>query len=200
MYKVVQVSLNLETQNVKCSCKKFTRLGYLCSHAFFALADSGIHNIPVQYINNRWLKKAEERFSTLELGEISDPISKEDAKREKLRDCWFQFQGCISDVSANQDHIDFLRDGMIALRNKIKMSSNKGNIRLDSETIEDLIGSKIVEDITILPPNQSNNKGCRKRLLNPTEKSLGGKKRTERVCKLCNKPAFHDSRNCPNKK
>lgn len=85
----------MQTHEVNCSCKLYTRVGYLCWHSFFSLGISGSPSIPQQYVNNRWLKRAEERFSTLELGVISDLKSKEGTKRSKIRDCWFEFHGCI---------------------------------------------------------------------------------------------------------
>ncbi|KAK1359550.1 hypothetical protein POM88_044024 [Heracleum sosnowskyi] len=75
----------------------------------------------------------------------------------------YKFQGCISSASGNQDHIDYIHKILKLMRNNIKLSQRKGNSRLDDESVEDLIGSKIVEETTILPPNQSNNKGCHKR-------------------------------------
>ena len=69
------MSLDLETHDISCSCKLFIRVGYLCRHAFFCLGINGINIIPRQYVINRWLKKAVDRFSTLELGEIPDPVS-----------------------------------------------------------------------------------------------------------------------------
>lgn len=65
--------------------------------------------------------------------------------------------------------------------------------------IEDFIGSKVVEEITILPPNQSNNKGSRKRILGAAEKSVVVNKRVKRKCKAFHEMAFHDSRNSPSK-
>ncbi|KAK1356703.1 hypothetical protein POM88_049959 [Heracleum sosnowskyi] len=197
--KSFEISLNLETQDIDCSCKMFMRIGYLCSHAFFFLGISGIHHIPRQYVSNRWLKKAEERFSMLDLGDIPEPMSREKAQRQKAKDCWFEFQGCISSASGNQDHIDYIHKVLKLMGNNIKLSQRKGNSRLDDESVEDLIGSKIVEETTILPPNQSNNKGCRKRITSSAEKSIGGKRRQMREYKTCKKMAYHDSRNCPTK-
>nr|XP_017250802.1 PREDICTED: protein FAR1-RELATED SEQUENCE 5-like [Daucus carota subsp. sativus] len=195
-----EVSLNLETHDLECSCKLFTRVGYLCSHAFFCLGISGIHIIPRQYVMNRWLKKAVERFSTLELGEISDPLSGEESRRKKLQECWFIFQSCVSEASSDQGQINSLYDSLKVISEQMKISKKSAGYRLTADMVENLIGSKIVEDITVLPPNQSNNKGCRKRMVNPAEKSLGGKKRTMRQCQFCNTQAYHDSRNCPEKK
>ncbi|XP_063941213.1 protein FAR1-RELATED SEQUENCE 2-like [Daucus carota subsp. sativus] len=195
-----EVSINLETHDLECSCKLFTRVGYLCSHAFFYLGISGIHIIPRQYVMNRWLKKAVERFSTLELGEISDPLSGEESRRKKLQECWFIFQSCVSEASSDQGQINYHYDSLKVISEQMKISKKSAGYCLIPDMVENLIGSKIVEDVTVLPPNQSNNKGCRKRMVNPAEKSLGGKKRTIRQYQFCNTQAYHDSRNCPEKK
>ncbi|KAK1402330.1 hypothetical protein POM88_001935 [Heracleum sosnowskyi] len=53
--------------------------------------------------------------------------------------------------------------------------------------------------ITIHPPLQSNNKGSRKRIVGPAEKSADGRDRVRRMCKSCKKKSYHDSHNCPQK-
>ncbi|KAK1396711.1 hypothetical protein POM88_006574 [Heracleum sosnowskyi] len=175
---------------------KTLRVGYLCSHGFLCLSLSGIPFIPRQYVTNRWLKRAEERFSTLVLSELSNLNPEEDAKRTKTRDCWFEFQGRISDASGDIEHIDFIHKSLTVMRNHIKDYSKLGDIAPKHTSISDFIGLKVVEEVTILPPNQSNKKGCRKRIIGAAEKSLGGKKWQKRKCRKCKKFAFHDSRNC----
>ncbi|KAK1359958.1 hypothetical protein POM88_044432 [Heracleum sosnowskyi] len=194
--KTFEVKLNLTTYDIDCSCNLYTRVGYLCSHSFLCLSLSGIPFIPRQYVNNRWLKRAEERFSTLVLSELSNLNPEEDAKRTKTRDCWFEFQGCISDASGDIEQIDFIHKSLTVMRNHIKDHSKLGDTAPKDTSISDFIGLKVVEEVTILPPNQSNNKGCRKRIIGAAEKSLGGKKRQKRKCRKCKKFAFHDSRNC----
>nr|XP_017217048.1 PREDICTED: protein FAR-RED IMPAIRED RESPONSE 1-like [Daucus carota subsp. sativus] len=195
-----EVSLDLETHDISCSCKLFIRVGYLCRHAFFCLGINGINIIPRQYVINRWLKKAVDRFSTLELGEIPDPVSGDDSRRKKVQECWFLFQSCVSEASNDVGKIKLLYEKLKVFSDEIKISLGGSGKRLDQEYVENLMGSKIVQEVTVLPPNQSNNKGSRKRLVNPVEKTLGGKKRIARQCQFCNAMAFHDSRNCPEKK
>ncbi|KAK1360235.1 hypothetical protein POM88_044709 [Heracleum sosnowskyi] len=194
--KTFEVKLNLTTHDIDCSCNLYTRVGYLCSHSFLCLSLSGIPFIPRQYVKNRWLKRAEERFSTLVLSELSNLNPEEDAKRTKTRDCWFEFQGCISDASGDIEQIDFIHKSLTVMRNHIKDHSKLGDTAPKDTSISDFIGLKVVEEVTILPPNQSNNKGCRKRIIGAAEKSLGGKKRQKRKCRKCKEFAFHDSRNC----
>ncbi|KAK1373336.1 hypothetical protein POM88_029529 [Heracleum sosnowskyi] len=194
--KIFEVNFNLSTHDIDCSCNLYTRVGYLCSHSFLCLSLSGISFIPRQYVNNRWLKRAEERFSTLVLSDVAELNPEEDAKRKKTRDCWFEFQGCISDASGDIEHIDFIHKSLNVVRKHIKNSSNLGDSTPKHNSIGDFIGLQVVDEVTILPPNQSNNKGCRKRIIGAAEKSLGGKKRHKRKCRKCNEFAFHDSRNC----
>lgn len=47
---------------------------------------------------------------------------------------------------------------------------------MGDDTIEEFIGATRIEEITILLPNQSSNKGSRKRIVGATEKLMGGKK------------------------
>lgn len=197
---IFQVKLDMVTKDVDCSCKLYTRVGYLCSHTFLTLGISGIHSIPRQYVCNRWLKRAEERFSTLELGSSFKFNAEEESKRVKTRDCWFEFQACMSDAAASVEHIDYVHKGLIALRENLNNAAKTGGDVLTDRTMEDFIGSSVVDDITILPPNQSNNKGCRKRIVGAAEKNVCGTKRQMRMCKACHTLAFHDSRNCPTKK
>lgn len=115
----------------------------------------------------------------------------------KTRECWFQFQACIGDAA---EKTDYVHDALIALRNKIHNSQLQGDSFFTDKNMEDYIGSSVVEDITILPPHQSNTKGCRKRIVSRAEKNVCGIKRQKRIYKTCFQPAFHDSRNCPSKK
>ncbi|KAK1359844.1 hypothetical protein POM88_044318 [Heracleum sosnowskyi] len=152
-----------------------------------------------------WLKKAEERFSILKLSDIADINLGEEVKRAKTRDCWFEFQGCISDASTNIEYLNFIHKGLTVMRQHIKESRHPDNAHHGPSVIEDYIGTQVGEKITIQNPNQSNNKGknnnkgSRKRIVVAAEKSLGGKKRQKRKCKSCDKLAYHDSRNCPKK-
>ncbi|KAK1369706.1 hypothetical protein POM88_035798 [Heracleum sosnowskyi] len=64
--KLFEVDVILDTQNVTCSCKMFTRIGYPCRHAFYCLSACGIHRIPRDLLSKRWMKNAEKMHSTLD--------------------------------------------------------------------------------------------------------------------------------------
>ncbi|XP_040364377.1 protein FAR1-RELATED SEQUENCE 5-like [Rosa chinensis] len=52
------VKYEASTQNVNCSCKKFTFVGILCVHALKVLDKKNVKNIPPQYILKRWTREA----------------------------------------------------------------------------------------------------------------------------------------------
>lgn len=145
------------------------------------------------------MKKAEARFSTLKVDDSLCYKSGNASKRTKSKNCWFEFQGCISDAYGNEGFLDFILDGLKRMRGKMKDMRVKGDCRMEKETIEEMFGPQIDEEVSVHPPNQSNNKGSRKRIIGAAEKSMGGKKRQKRECKTCKEMAYHDSRNCPTK-
>ncbi|KAK1383070.1 hypothetical protein POM88_020805 [Heracleum sosnowskyi] len=67
------------------------------------------------------------------------------------------------------------------------------------DVIANMFGVKLSAVITTHPPLQSNNKGSRKRIVGPAEKSVDGRDRVRIMCKICKKKSYHDSRNCPQK-
>lgn len=155
--------------------------------------------IPRQYVQNRWLKKAEGRFSALESNNNSVPKTNFGDCKTKSKHCWFEFLGCICDASINNDLISFVHEGLTAMRIKMKEMVKDGTFEVNNGCVEDIFGSKNVEYTSVMPANISNNKGSRKIIISFTEKSIGCKQRQKHKCRECGSMAFHDSRNCPNK-
>ncbi|WOG87096.1 hypothetical protein DCAR_0206318 [Daucus carota subsp. sativus] len=123
--RIFEGEVNMDTHNIDCSCKLFTRVGYLCSHAFFCLGICGIRIITRQYVSNIWLKNAVVRFSTLELGEISDRSTTNLSNHMQTQECWFEFQGCLSDASSNADILEYIKNGLSSMRKHITTTMKK---------------------------------------------------------------------------
>ncbi|KAK1377963.1 hypothetical protein POM88_024707 [Heracleum sosnowskyi] len=194
--KLFEVDVILDTQNVTCSFKMFTRIGYPCRHAFYCLSSCGIHKIPRNLLSKRWMKNAEKMHSTLGSRENFKSCGEEKVKA-KSQDVWFEFQGCIGDVSGDEELLEYVLLELRSLREKIQEKSKKKPTNSKADVAERLIGVKPANVITVHPSHQSKNKGSRKRMLSSLEKSLDGRKRPTRICKSCCVPALHDSRNCP---
>ncbi|KAJ0454483.1 putative Zinc finger, SWIM-type, FHY3/FAR1 family [Helianthus annuus] len=55
---VYQVTYNTVDHSASCSCRNFTRIGYLCRHVFCVYRLKNVAKIPPQYINDRWRRDA----------------------------------------------------------------------------------------------------------------------------------------------
>lgn len=141
--------------------------------------------IPRQYVQKRWLKKAEVRLSVLELDNNPVAITNFGDSKTKSKHCWFEFLGCISDTSGNNDLITFVHEGLTAMRIKMKEMVKDGNFKVNNGCVEDIFGSKNAEDTSVMPPDLSNNKGSRKRIISSAEKSIGCKQMQKRKCRAC---------------
>ncbi|KAK1387075.1 hypothetical protein POM88_015253 [Heracleum sosnowskyi] len=167
--KVFQVDLSLSSNDISCSCHLFTRVGY-----------------PL------------ETYSTIDLVVASNASSDEDKRKSTSKEAWFEFQGCVDEVFSDVNALGFVLAGLKCLRAKAReMVKNPQMTKKD--VIANMFGVKPSAVITIKPPLQSNNKGSRKRIVGPAEKSADGRDRVRRMCKICKKKSYHDSRNCPQK-
>ncbi|KAK1358858.1 hypothetical protein POM88_043332 [Heracleum sosnowskyi] len=196
--KVFQVDLSLSSNDISCSCHLLTRVGYPCRHIFYCLSLSSIEQIPQQLLSKRWMKNAVETYSTIDLVAESNGSSDEDKRKSTSKEVWFEFQGCVDEVSSDVNALGFVLAGLKCLRAKAReMVKNPQMSKKD--VIANMFGVKPSAIITIKPPLQSNNKGSRKRIVGPAEKSADGRDRVRRMCKICKKKSYHDSRNCPKK-
>ncbi|KAK4434956.1 protein FAR1-RELATED SEQUENCE 5, partial [Sesamum alatum] len=75
--RVYTVFLDINTLKVECSCKKYTWMGMLCSHALVALHRKNVHEIPQHYIHTRWTKNVRKHVYMLDEGELTRMDDKE---------------------------------------------------------------------------------------------------------------------------
>ncbi|XP_074297147.1 protein FAR-RED IMPAIRED RESPONSE 1-like [Silene latifolia] len=66
------------------------------------------------------------------------------------------------------------------------------------QQLEKILGCSPSQEITILPPKKSKNKGSGKRMLSMKTKAVALERKPKRMCKNCKRLANHDKRNCPN--
>ncbi|XP_076944392.1 protein FAR1-RELATED SEQUENCE 5-like [Bidens hawaiensis] len=179
-----------------CSCKGFTRIGYLCRHILKVFQIELIDEIPENYIPKRWrsdvlpssLFKIESRY-----GVLVD-------ERSKLRHQFLSLANhCANRARGNIDLLQSLVDQMQQMKNNIwEKIPTEPSYNSKSAIIEDLVGYKIPDKVTITPPIRIRNKGSssRKRKIGPGEKAKKRSKKPKRFCKKCNKHVHgHDSRN-----
>ena len=157
------------------------------------LAISRCRDIPPQYLLNRWLKNAEKILIATD-GQVS--YNQNDRKNMKITDIWYEFNTCLSLAGMDEDLTEQVYSTIKEL--KEKLASTEMNTKSSKKDfLSSVIGSQPSE-VNVLPPKNSRNKGCGKRMLSSIEVSENDKKR-QRMCKLCGLMCNHDSRNCPSK-
>ncbi|XP_076949468.1 protein FAR1-RELATED SEQUENCE 5-like [Bidens hawaiensis] len=175
---VFKATHNPTDNTFACSSKGFTHIGYLCRHIFCVFQIDQIDEIPEKYIPTRWrsdvlpssLFKIEARYGV--------PLD----VRSKLRQQFLSLTGQCVDRA----------------RGCYKTIPKEPSYNSKSTIVQDLIGYKIPETITITAPKGIRNKGSgsRKRKTGPGEEAKKKSKKPKRFCKKCNKHVCgHDSRN-----
>ncbi|XP_076910473.1 protein FAR1-RELATED SEQUENCE 5-like [Bidens hawaiensis] len=140
-----KVTQNPNDNTFSCSCKGFTRIGYLCRHIFKVLQIELIDEIPDKYILSRWrsdvipssLFKIETRYGV--------PLD----ERSKLRQQFLSLTNqCADRARGNIELLQLLVDQM----NQIKVQiwgkiPIEPSYNINSAIIQDLIGYKLPEQV-----------------------------------------------------
>ncbi|KAK1427734.1 hypothetical protein QVD17_16428 [Tagetes erecta] len=192
-----QVKFESETLSTSCSCRGFTRLGYLCRHIFAVYRVNKIEKIPELYISKRWLRNVlPSSIYSLHsrYGVDNQPQS---VLRTEILDlmteCCDVLRGDIEGLSTFANQLKDMRQELI----KKGYREPEGKDAACS-VIEELVGQPIVSEISVANPEGIRNKGTGKRgrIHAPAEKK-SKKPRRVRLCHTCNKYVDdHDSRNC----
>ncbi|XP_074291359.1 uncharacterized protein LOC141618152 [Silene latifolia] len=112
-----------------------------------------------------------------------------DAMRSKIFDC-------NGEATENVDIIDGKQIAMSVMWSEIHQTV--GSPLNKQQQLEKILGCSASQEITILPPKQSKNKGSGKRVLSMKAKAVALARKPKRMCKNCKRLANHDKRNCPN--
>ncbi|XP_076930568.1 uncharacterized protein LOC143595439 [Bidens hawaiensis] len=187
---------NPNDDTFSCFYKGFTRIGYLCKHIFKVFQIELIDEIPETHIPRRWrsdvlpssLFKIESRYGA--------PVD----ERSKVRQQFLPLANhCADRARGNIDLLQTLVDQMQQMKNNIwDKIPIEPSCNSNTSIIEDLVGYKIPEKVTITPPTRIRNKGSgsHKRTIGPGEKAKRKGKKPKGFCKKCNKHVHgHDSRN-----
>ncbi|KAK9724332.1 hypothetical protein RND81_05G064900 [Saponaria officinalis] len=179
--KTFAVQYNPLTSDVICNCKLFERRGIKCRHIFWVFSNKLLKTIPDKYILTRWSKNAL-RGPIYDLhGNIIENYETAD----------------VSQLEISKKEADVLRDLQRVLREFKDTVELKKERMSKWKEMEMLIGCSTPDEVRIVPPRQSKNKGSEKWIMTSKNKAIEKAKKPKRRCGNCKRMAYHDSRNCP---
>ncbi|KAK9735787.1 hypothetical protein RND81_04G227700 [Saponaria officinalis] len=193
--KTFAVQYNALTSDVLCTCKLFERIWLICRHIFWVFSNKLLKTISEKYILTRWSKNAL-RGPIYDLnGNIIENYDAADESQLEMSKVWSEFYNVIFVVAKKE--ADILRDLQRVLRefkDTVEPAKEKMSKRQEMEM---LIGCSTPDEVRILPPRHSKNKGSGKRIITSKNKAIEKAKKPKRRCGNCKRMAYHDSRNCP---
>ncbi|KAJ9566058.1 hypothetical protein OSB04_002024 [Centaurea solstitialis] len=182
-----------------CECNMFVRVGLICRHIFKVLMNDGIDKIPDHFICKRWTRAlipVQVQAAKARYGEV-------DMEKESLINVMYaDFDLIVSRVRSEMNSLREVSETLATMKAKYGASFFANNPAKDkAEALKECHGMDAPVDPEIMPAAGIRNKGCGrgKRLIGSLEKAVEKNKRPLRVCRVCNTPAHHDSRNCPHR-
>ncbi|KAK9682662.1 hypothetical protein RND81_10G087800 [Saponaria officinalis] len=193
--KTFAVQYNALTSDVLCTCKLFERRVIICRHIFWVFSNKLLKIIPEKYILTRWSKNALRRPIYDLNGNIIENYDAADESQLEMSKVWSEFYNVISVVAKKE--ADVLRDLQRVLR-ELKDTVEPAKEKMSKrQEMEMLIGCSTPDEVRLLPPRHSKNKGSGKRIVTSKNKAIEKAKKPKRRCGNCKRMAYHDSRNCP---
>ncbi|KAL2943943.1 Protein FAR1-RELATED SEQUENCE 5 [Bienertia sinuspersici] len=193
------VRYNPENNSADCTCKMYEREGIPCRHILWVIKEKGLKSLPAAYVKTRWTKAAM-NMPMFDLGgNLIEDTTKMEAVKKKVGNLWSEIFTCVSMAENNEDCLDdFMKliDGFkqsLLSRGNLQAFADKG------KQMETLVDCPMPEEITILDPNKSKNKGTQKRIKGKREQAIEQHQKPLRLCRTCQQMATHDSHNCPDK-
>lgn len=206
--EIFKVVFDGNSKKTSCECKAFEIKGIPCRHMVCVWKLNLLEKIPEQYILSRWCKNHVAIHGDVD-GVLGDQSVSYLGKKLKLNRMWAAIFECAAVAQRSEAHIDNLTRVLLELTDSMMntvIASKDGSSSSKVQEIEMLIGSRVPDEVTIKAPKMSKNKGTGihikssridKRLKSEKEKAIEKHEKPKRICKSCNKPSHHDSRNCP---
>ncbi|XP_074288254.1 protein FAR-RED IMPAIRED RESPONSE 1-like [Silene latifolia] len=184
------------TLKATCSCRMLERKGILCRHVIWIYSSNGVKIIPEQCVVKRWCRDA--RLSKMFdcYGEATEDVDIIDGKQIAMSVMWSEIHQTIGMLMGKlKNDVDNFSSLIRHFKEKL---SPLGSPLNKQQQLEKILGCSPGQEITILPPKKSKNKGSGKRMLSMKEKAVALARKPKRMCKNCKRLANHDKRNCPN--
>ncbi|KAK9750142.1 hypothetical protein RND81_02G176300 [Saponaria officinalis] len=185
--KIFGVQYNALTSDVLCTCKLFERRELICMHIFWVFSNKVLKTIPKKYILPQWSKNAL-RGPIYDLnGNIFENYDTADELQLEMSKVWSEFYNVISAVAKKEAAV--LR-GLQRVLKEFKDTVEQTTERMSKQQeMEMLIGCSALNEVRILPPRHSKNKGSGKRIVTSKNKAIEKAKKPKRSCGNSNRLA-----------
>ncbi|XP_074293204.1 protein FAR1-RELATED SEQUENCE 5-like [Silene latifolia] len=139
-YSTFQVSYNVATQEVNCSCKLFESKGLLCRHVFWVFLANLLKSIPSKFIVPRWCKASYRNPFSILPSNIIEDCDPPDVIKMEISNVWSEFYSTIGVAkSLPVDRIKELAALLKSFREEFSPSSSSEVLSKEKE-IEQLLG------------------------------------------------------------
>ncbi|XP_042056341.1 protein FAR1-RELATED SEQUENCE 5-like [Salvia splendens] len=190
------VTYSIGDDTYLCGCKKFERLGLLCSHIFCVLKHNFVKLIPEKLHGGRWLKS---QFVKPIHGGFCDDQEIHlavDKKKIAFKNLYGLFIETAQSIEGNIDQINafaaIIEEGRKQLLGEdVVLSSTQKRAM-----IENFYGSHVPNNIEVHPPEVVSTKGSGSRKKSKRESAIKLAMKPGRKCGNCHEIGHHDSRNC----
>ncbi|KAK9671828.1 hypothetical protein RND81_12G057200 [Saponaria officinalis] len=125
--------------------------------------------------------------------EIGDGV---DEKYIEMSNLWSEFHSTVGFLKGREKG-DVEKLSTIIREFREKLAPSTEVVTSKHQDLEMILGCTTTEDISILPPKHSKNKGSGKRMVSSKTKAIEINKKPKRMCNNCKQFAHHDKRNCP---
>ncbi|KAH6815619.1 hypothetical protein C2S51_020439 [Perilla frutescens var. frutescens] len=194
---VFTVVVNKVDSYATCSCKKFVRLGLLCSHVFVILKDLKITTIPTEYVVSRWTKNVVSHPIHVLNGQVAEQMVVKEENKLVMNQLISEFYRCLAMVDGNKDKMTDLLRGIRDLQQTFSSDDNiSSSASIKKKLFDQYYDSNTPTEVSVLPPNQVKTKGSGRRLKPGKEKDMERKSKPPRMCNKCKQMSYHDARNC----
>ncbi|XP_074287924.1 uncharacterized protein LOC141613089 [Silene latifolia] len=178
------------TLKATCSCRMLERKGILCRHVIWIYSSNGVKIIPEQCVVNRWCKDAMLSKMFDSNGEATEYVDIIDGKQIAMSVMWSEIHQTVGMLMGKlKDDVDNFSSLIRQFKEKL---SPLGSPLNKQQQLEKILGCSPSQEITILLPKQSKNKGSGKRMLSMKAKAVALTRKPKRMCKNCKRLANHD--------
>ncbi|XP_074315186.1 uncharacterized protein LOC141651369 [Silene latifolia] len=159
------------------------RKDILCRHVIWIYSSNGVKIILEQCVVKRWCKDA--RLSKMFdcNGEATEDVDIIDGKQIAMSVMWSEIHQTVGMLMGKmKNDVDNFSSLIRQFKEKL---SPLGSPLNKQQQLEKILGCSPSQEITILPPKKSKNKGSGKRMLSMKEKAVALARKPKRMCKNC---------------